>query len=95
MNNSIRLLTTLLAVLVMTACGDVPSPAKGDTSDADNLAGAWRSQIRFSGGALAEIKDQFCSFSRESSPRPCLRKNPTRGNVFALPTVGAPTSIRR
>lgn len=56
-NNSIRLLTTLLAVLVTTACGDVPSPAKGDTSDADNLAGAWRSQIRFSGGALAEIKD--------------------------------------
>ena len=51
------MLATLSAVLVTAACGDVSSPAKGDTSDADDLAGAWRSQIRFSGGALAEIKD--------------------------------------
>jgi hypothetical protein len=58
MKNPIRwLLTTLLAVLVTTACGDAPSPAKGDTSETDNVVGAWRSQIRFSGGALAEIKD--------------------------------------
>ncbi|MGC1817043.1 MAG: hypothetical protein WA900_05250 [Casimicrobiaceae bacterium] len=50
------LLTTLFAALV-TACGNLPSPAKGDTSEPDNLVGAWRSQIRFAGGALAEIKD--------------------------------------
>lgn len=58
MNNSIRWLPmTLLVVLVATACGDAPSPAKGDASEANSLVGAWRSQIRFTGGALAEIKD--------------------------------------
>ena len=57
MTNPDRWLLISVLVLVTTACGDVPSPAKGDTSDADNLVGAWRSQIRFSGGALAEIKD--------------------------------------
>lgn len=51
------LLTTLSAALVVTACGNAPSPAKGEPSETDSLVGAWRSQIRFSSGALAEIKD--------------------------------------
>jgi hypothetical protein len=58
MKNSIRwLLTALLAVLAMAACGDASSPAKHENADADNLVGAWRSQIRFKSGALAEMKD--------------------------------------
>ena len=51
------LLMTLPAVLIATACGDAPSPRTSESSERGSLAGAWRSQIRFSGGALAEVKD--------------------------------------
>jgi hypothetical protein len=48
MKQSIRWL--LLATLLLgTACRDA--------SESDSLAGAWRSQIRFSGGTLAEWKN--------------------------------------
>ena len=52
------LLTTLsMTTLMATACGDAYSPSTGASSEHDNLVGAWRSQIRFSSGALVEIKD--------------------------------------
>ena len=47
--------TTVL--LIATACGDVRSPSTGEPSERDSLVGAWRSQIRFSGGALVAMKD--------------------------------------
>ena len=49
-------LLTALSMAFMTACGDVSPPSTAE-SERDNLVGAWRSQIRFSDGALAEMKD--------------------------------------
>jgi len=51
------MLATLSTLLMASACGDAPAPVKGESSERDSLAGAWRSQIRFSSGPLAEIKD--------------------------------------
>jgi hypothetical protein len=51
------LLTTLSTLLMATACGVAPSPWTGESSERDSLVGAWRSQIRFSGGAFVEMKD--------------------------------------
>lgn len=45
------------AALVLSACGDLRSPSRGQSADGDSLAGAWRSQVRFNGGALAGMKD--------------------------------------
>ena len=58
MKNPIGWLSMLLsAALIATACGDAPSPPVSDSSERGSLVGAWRSHIRFSGGALAEVKD--------------------------------------
>ena len=51
------LLAMLTPLLMATACGNAPSPSAGEAAERDSLAGAWRAQIRFSGGALAEMKD--------------------------------------
>jgi hypothetical protein len=48
---------TMATVLVASACGAVRSSSSGESVARDNLVGAWRSQIRFSGGALAGMKD--------------------------------------
>ena len=44
-------------MLMATACGRAPSPSAGEPSQRDSLVGAWRSQIRFTGGALVDAKD--------------------------------------
>jgi hypothetical protein len=49
--------TTLSMMLMATACGDAYSPSTGESSERDNLVGAWRSEIRFSSGALVDMKD--------------------------------------
>jgi len=51
------LFIAISAVLVAAGCGDAPSPITGGASKSDNLVGAWRAQIRFKGGALAEVRD--------------------------------------
>ena len=51
------LLTTVATLLLATGCRDAASPSPFESSQRDSLVGAWRSQIRFSGGALAEMKD--------------------------------------
>jgi hypothetical protein len=45
------------ALLVMTACGHTASSSAGESSQSDELAGAWRSHIQFRSGAFAEVKD--------------------------------------
>src|SRR5690242_19508807 len=51
------LVGALAAVLILNACArSVSAPADGAGS-ADALKGAWRSQIRFSSGAFAQMKD--------------------------------------
>ena len=50
-------LATFSILLLAPACGDPPSPSTDASLERDNLVGAWRSKIRFNGGALAEIKD--------------------------------------
>jgi hypothetical protein len=53
MKNSIWLPSTIvLAVLSATGCG-----RDAASSQHDDLVGAWRSQVRFTSGALAEVKD--------------------------------------
>jgi hypothetical protein len=50
MKQSIRwVVLTMVTMLLGTACRDA--------TESDSLAGAWRSQIRFSGGTLAEWKN--------------------------------------
>ena len=51
------LLATLSMVLIAAACGDGASVSTSESSERDNLVGAWRSQIRFSSGELVEMKD--------------------------------------
>jgi hypothetical protein len=48
---------TLLGTLALAACGSGPSPPPAASGERDTLEGAWRSQIRFASGALAEVKD--------------------------------------
>lgn len=48
---------TMVGALCGTACRDAAAPSTQQSSPRDSLVGAWRSQIRFSGGALAEMKD--------------------------------------
>ena len=50
-------LIALSAALTATACGDPQAPTKSESSRNDNLVGAWRAQMRFKGGALADMKD--------------------------------------
>jgi hypothetical protein len=52
----IWLLTTLSTALIATAWGDTTA-APGVETHHDSLVGAWRSQIRFSTGPLAEVKN--------------------------------------
>ena len=54
---SISWLSMTLMVLIAAACGDAVSPSMNESSERDSLVGAWRSQIRFSSGALVEMKD--------------------------------------
>jgi len=55
---SISWMFTALAMMLMaTACDDAYSPSTGESSERDNLVGAWRSTIRFSSGALVDMKD--------------------------------------
>ena len=51
------LLATLSTLLMVTGCGDATSPLMGESVERESLAGAWRSQIRFNSGAIAEMKD--------------------------------------
>ena len=50
-------ISALLPALLVAACGDAPAPPAFETSQRDGLVGAWRSQVRFSGGALVDVKD--------------------------------------
>ena len=47
----------LATAMLVSACGDAPRSSAGEAADRDSLVGAWRAQIRFSGGALADMKD--------------------------------------
>jgi len=47
----------LVAVLILSACTRSDSAPRGGLSGADTLVGAWRSQIHFSSGAFAPMKD--------------------------------------
>ena len=57
MRTRMRWALAFSTALVATACGNAPSPSTGESSETDNLVGAWHSQIRFSGGALVDMKD--------------------------------------
>jgi hypothetical protein len=48
---------TTATVLVASACRAAPSRSSGESSERDGLVGAWRSQVRFHGGTLADVKD--------------------------------------
>lgn len=47
----------LSIAFITAACGDSTSPMARESSQNDSLVGAWRAQIHFKGGALAEMKD--------------------------------------
>ena len=51
------ILTTLCAVIALSACNDASTPSRTDAAEPDALVGAWRSQVRASSGALVEMKD--------------------------------------
>jgi hypothetical protein len=51
------IITTLATLLLATGCRETAAPAAAEAASRDSLVGAWRSQIRFSGGTLAEMKD--------------------------------------
>ena len=57
LKNSMCWALTMSTVLVASACGTVRSPASGVSVERDSLVGAWRSQVRFNGGVLADMKD--------------------------------------
>jgi hypothetical protein len=50
-------LIALSTVLITTACGDPRAPQSSASPEPDPLVGAWRTQIRFSGGAFVDMKD--------------------------------------
>ena len=52
-----RLILALSMSLLVAACKEAPSRPIGESSERDGLVGAWRSQIRFSSGALADVRD--------------------------------------
>lgn len=52
-----RWLAGLLVVSMATSCTNSARPPAAEPVERDSLAGAWRSSVRFSGGALAEMKD--------------------------------------
>lgn len=57
MKASIRPQTAMLSMtLLLTACGSVSSSSE-DASERNRLVGAWHSQIHFSSGAFADVKD--------------------------------------
>ncbi len=51
------LATTITTLLLVSACRDAAVPAPPEASQRESLVGAWRSQVRFQGGALADLKD--------------------------------------
>jgi hypothetical protein len=52
-----RLSTMLSVMLLATACGEPLPPPVSEAPERDSIAGAWRSQVRFASGELAEMKD--------------------------------------
>jgi hypothetical protein len=50
-------LSGALVAMALVACSPPPSAPQETSSDADTLVGAWRSQIHFSSGAFAPMKD--------------------------------------
>jgi hypothetical protein len=50
-------LIALSTVLITAACGDARQPQSGASPEPDPLVGAWRTQMRFSGGAFVDMKD--------------------------------------
>ena len=57
MKTSMCRLLALLTVLITTACGDARQPQSSASAEPDPLVGAWRAQMRFSGGAFVDMKD--------------------------------------
>src|SRR5689334_18105893 len=57
MRNTFKLVVISGVVAALTACKDAPSPSATNVAEPPLLVGAWRSQIRASSGALAEMKD--------------------------------------
>ena len=51
------LLIVVCAVIALPACNDASRPSRTDAGEPAALIGAWRSQVRASSGALAEMKD--------------------------------------
>jgi hypothetical protein len=49
-------LIALSTVLITAACGDARQPQSGASPEPDSLVGAWRTQMRFSGGAFVDMK---------------------------------------
>jgi hypothetical protein len=50
------LLVALSVVFIAAACGGSPSPAASGPASTESLVGAWRAQIHFTGGGLADMK---------------------------------------
>lgn len=57
MKTSLRWLAGLLVLSMAASCTESPRPSSGESDVRDSLVGAWHSSVRFSGGALAEMKD--------------------------------------
>jgi hypothetical protein len=51
------MLIALSTVLITTACGDARQPQSSASPETDPFVGAWRTQMRFSGGAFVDMKD--------------------------------------
>jgi len=47
----------LAAIVSASACSDAGAPRAGETAEAESLVGVWRAQMRFAGGAFADMKD--------------------------------------
>jgi len=52
-----RLAAAACVLMLASARANTPAQPATDAADRDRLVGAWRSQVRFTSGALAEIKD--------------------------------------
>ncbi|HTQ01569.1 MAG TPA: hypothetical protein VMN56_19790 [Casimicrobiaceae bacterium] len=52
-----RLAAAASVLMLASACANAPARPAPDAADRDRLAGAWRSQVRFTGGALSGMKD--------------------------------------
>jgi hypothetical protein len=57
MQDFLRLSVAMSVLLLASACANTPAQPAPDPADRDRLVGAWRSQVRFTSGTLAEMKD--------------------------------------